>query len=67
MQTATFISEVCNLEIRTDIELRERNMEIFQGYTRSEMKQNAIFNSFLKDNGKWSLEVWGDSSHLENL
>ncbi len=143
IQTSTCISEACNIEIRIDIELRERNMGIFQGYTRSEMKQNfpsewdqyhsankfnyvipegesqrqrlersirvmnrladshpgetivvvshggilrgffeyvvglepghqgrflrknAAFNSFLKDIGKWSLEVWGDTSHLE--
>ena len=40
IQTSTSISEACNIEIKFDIELRERNMGIFQGYTRSEMKQS---------------------------
>ena len=145
IQTATYISEKTGHKIETDIELRERNMGIFQGYTRSEMKKhfpvewnqynsenkfeyvipsgesqrqrlersirvmnrladshpdeaivvvshggilrgffefvvglepgnegrflrrNATFNSFLKENGNWALEVWGDTSHLENV
>ena len=40
LQTATFISNETGHDIQTDVELRERNMGIFQGYTRSEMKQN---------------------------
>jgi len=144
-QTATSISQACNLEINLDIELRERNMGIFQSYTRKEMKENfpaewreynsinkfdyvipngesqrqrlersirvmnrladmhpsesivvvshggilrgffefvvglqpgnedrymrknATYNSFIKENGMWSLEVWGDTNHLENV
>ena len=29
-------------------------------------RRNATFNSFIKENNKWSLDVWGDVSHLEN-
>jgi probable phosphoglycerate mutase len=145
IQTATYISKSCDLEIKLNIELRERNMGIFEGYTRSEMKdnfpteweeynslnkfdyvipngesqrqrlersikvmnhladshpeetivavshggilrgffefvvglepgnegrflrQNATYNSFIKNNGNWSLETWGERSHLENV
>lgn len=28
-------------------------------------RRNATFNCFGKQNGTWSLEVWGDTSHLE--
>jgi probable phosphoglycerate mutase len=34
MQTAEYITSVTGKDIITDIELRERNMGIFQGYTR---------------------------------
>ncbi len=145
LQTATCISNESGHDIQTDVELRERNMGIFQGYTRSEMKQNfpteweqynsenkfdyvipegesqrqrlersvrvmnrladmhpeetivtvshggilrgffeyviglepgnedsflrknATYNSFIKYNGNWALEVWGDTSHLQNV
>lgn len=39
LQTASYISKACNLEIKPDIDLRERNMGIFQGYTQSESKE----------------------------
>jgi probable phosphoglycerate mutase len=142
LQTAARISEVSGKAVNTDIELRERNMGIFQGYTWSEMKEkfpsewneyhsegkfdfvipdgesqrqrlersirvmnrlselhtdetivvvshggmlrgffefvlglkpgnearfmrrNATYNSFIKSEGNWALEVWGDDSHL---
>ena len=145
VQTATCISNETGHEINLDIELRERNMGIFQGYTRSEMKENypdewdqynsrnkfdyvipngesqrqrlersirvinrladthegktivvvshggilrgifeyvtglgpgnedrflrrnATYNSFIKNNTSWALEVWGDTSHLQNV
>lgn len=145
IQTATCISNETGHNIQTDVELRERNMGIFQGYTRSEMKanfptewkqynsenkfdyvipegesqrqrlersvrvmnrladmhpeetivvvshggilrgffehvvglgpgnessflrKNATYNSFVRNSGNWALEVWGDTSHLQNL
>jgi broad specificity phosphatase PhoE len=30
-------------------------------------RRNATFNSFTKKEGHWSLEVWGDASHLEGV
>jgi probable phosphoglycerate mutase len=39
MQTAEYISTVTEKDIITDIELRERNMGIFQGYTRNEIEE----------------------------
>jgi probable phosphoglycerate mutase len=142
-QTAEHISSKAGNPIVEDVELRERHMGIFQGLTRSEMKEkypnewagysstekftyvipngesqeqrlersisvmnrlaethpeesivvvshggilrgffeyvlglapgnerrfkrrNATFNCFAKQGGAWSLEVWGDTSHLE--
>jgi broad specificity phosphatase PhoE len=142
MQTAHYISKVTGKNIITDVELRERNMGIFQGYTRKEMaetypkewseynsptkfdyvipngesqrerhersirvinrladnhpneeivivshggilrgifeyvlclqpgnegrfkRRNATYNVFSKENDQWSLDVWGDTSHL---
>ena len=29
-------------------------------------RRNATFNSFIRENNKWSLNVWGDVSHLGN-
>jgi broad specificity phosphatase PhoE len=144
LQTAQFTSDITGKDIVTDIELRERNMGIFQGYTRKEMaerypnewseynsskkfdyvipngesqrqryersirvfnrlankhpndeivivshggilrgifeyvlclapgdegrfkRRNATYNVFCKENAQWSLEVWGDTSHLSN-
>lgn len=39
VQTAEYISRESGIEIATDVELRERNMGIFQGYTFPEMKE----------------------------
>ena len=30
-------------------------------------RQNATFNCFIKERNKWSLKVWGDSSHLDSI
>jgi len=143
IQTAQYIQNSTGKIIRTDTELRERNMGIFQGCTRSEMaerypkewneynsadkfdyvvpdgesqrqryersirvfnrladkhpeetivlvshggilrgifeyvlhlppgnddrfkRRNATYNVFVKDSGTWSLETWGDTSHLD--
>ena len=145
VQTATFIADVCDLEIKLDIELRERNMGIFQGHTREEVMEkfpeeyrqvtaldsldyvipdgeshrqrlersirvmnrladqhpdktivvvshsgilrgffehviglpeggaprfirpNCALNSFIKNDGAWMLETWGDVAHLQDL
>jgi 2,3-bisphosphoglycerate-dependent phosphoglycerate mutase len=142
LQTAQYISEISGKVIITDTELRERNMGIFQGYTREEIakkypdewaahnspakfdyvipngesqrqrhersirafnrladnhseeqivivshagilrtifeyvlclppgnegrfkRRNATYNVFCKENEQWSLDVWGDTSHL---
>lgn len=34
------------------------------GNERRFMRKNATYNSFLKTEGTWALEVWGDDSHL---
>ncbi len=39
MQTATYIAQICQKEIIAETDLRERNMGIFQGYTRQEMQE----------------------------
>lgn len=143
VRTAEFIQTRTGKIIRTDIELRERNMGIFQGCTRTEMaekypkewdaynspnkfdyvipggesqrqryersirvfnrladehpeetivlvshggilrgifeyvlqlppgnedrfkRRNATYNLFVKNNGIWSLDTWGDTSHLD--
>lgn len=39
LQTAQYISDVTGKDIITDVDLRERNMGIFQGYTRKEMAE----------------------------
>jgi broad specificity phosphatase PhoE len=31
------------------------------------IRTNATFNSFIFKNGKWALQVWGDSSHLNGM
>lgn len=145
LQTAERISSKSRMPILEDMELRERHMGVFQGLTRSEMKdrypqewaaynsetkftyvipngesqkhrlersirvmnrladahpeesivvvshggllrgffeyvlglepgnedrfrrRNATFNCFARDNGEWSLEVWGDTSHLMGI
>ena len=40
VETASYISEICNIKIIQNEKLRERNMGIFQGYTRKEMQDN---------------------------
>ena len=31
------------------------------------VRKNATYNSFIKSSDEWSLEVWGDTSHLQNV
>lgn len=144
MQTAQYIADACDKEIKTDQELREHNIGVFQGLSLEEMaikypaewdeynsirmfefiipegesrkqcyersirvlnkiaekhpdetvvlvshgeilrnlieyilglepggkvtysRKNAAFNMFNKTDSKWKLEVWGDTSHLNN-
>jgi broad specificity phosphatase PhoE len=30
-------------------------------------RRNATFNSFIRENNQWSLNVWGDTSHLDTI
>ena len=52
VQTAEYISDASEIVMVTDVELRERNMGIFQGYTFPEMKEKfpTEWNEYHSDN-----------------
>jgi broad specificity phosphatase PhoE len=45
----------------------EHVLDLLPGNSWRFKRQNAAFNAFDREDGKWSLETWNDTSHLEAL